>query len=147
MKPQRLEVVQVAVADVAARLVASQISRASPVSRYFSAVLTTPPRVGGPERAVALGENAFGALQVVADETDLASVDGEAVERMGHRCVRHYAQGAGFASIKMAARRHGRSLLLTQAWLVPRWTTQSPAFSRTSPSSITIHISPEMTTR
>lgn len=53
----------------------------------------------------------------------------------------------GLASIRTAAITQGSVPRLTQACLVARWTMQSPGRSGTSPSSITIAISPLMTTR
>ena len=52
----------------------------------------------------------------------------------------------GLASINTKAIRHSSSVRLLQAWLVPRWIRQSPAFSNTSPSSMTAYISPDRIT-
>ncbi len=57
------------------------------------------------------------------------------------------AQIAGWASTRMAAITQGALLRLTQACFVPRCTMQSPAWSRISPSSMSMCISPDMTTR
>ena len=46
-------------------------------------------------------------------------------------------QYVGFALTRMNATKHGVSLRLLHAWLVPRWTKVSPARSNVSPSSIT----------
>src|SRR5690606_5853986 len=44
-------------------------------------------RIGSPKAAVALGENAFWALQIFTDKADLRLVDGEAVNRvLRHSC-------------------------------------------------------------
>jgi len=53
---------------------------------------------------------------------------------------------AGYVALtRMKATRQGRSLRLLHAWLVARWTRQSPASSRVSPSSMRAQISPEST--
>ena len=52
----------------------------------------------------------------------------------------------GFAPISAKAMTQGTVPVLTQSWMVPRWTITSPAFSRTVPVSITMSISPEITT-
>jgi hypothetical protein len=43
----------------------------------------------------------------------------------------------GLALTRMNAIKHGVSLRLLQAWLVPRWTKVSPARNNASPSSMT----------
>ena len=43
----------------------------------------------------------------------------------------------GFALTRMNATKHGVSLRLLQAWLVPRWTKVSPTRNSVSPSSMT----------
>jgi len=56
------------------------------------------------------------------------------------------ALATGLAPISAKAMTQGSLPLLTQSWMVPRWTMTSPAFRRTGPVSITMSISPEMTT-
>ena len=51
----------------------------------------------------------------------------------------------GLALTRMNATKHGVSLRLLQAWLVPRWTRASPARNNVSPSSMTAKISPDST--
>src|SRR5690606_26640237 len=53
-----------------------------------------------------------------------------------------YGFETGTASIKTKPTMQGLSLLLLHEWLVPRWTSTSPAVMRTSPSSMTAQISP-----
>jgi hypothetical protein len=52
------------------------------------------------------------------------------------RRAREHGQ-TGLALTRMNATKHGLSLRLLQAWLVPRWTRVSPARNNVSPSSMT----------
>src|SRR5262245_8185651 len=55
------------------------------------------------------------------------------------------SSGSNSPSISTKATTHGALERLLQAWLVPHWTTTSPAFSNTSSLSSTMVISPEST--
>jgi len=50
-----------------------------------------------------------------------------------------------FAPIRTNAIRHGASVRTLHAWFVPRWTSTSPCFISTSPSSMTAQTSPART--
>ena len=57
-------------------------------------------RIGGPERAVALGQDALGTLQVLADIADLRAVHREAVKGigLGHRSNTRLMEGKAIST-------------------------------------------------
>jgi len=76
-------------------------------------------------------------------ETELSGNQSKVV--MDRRDNHHYqpVDDPPSVAIKIKATKHGSVPRLTQLWKVALWTTMSPAFKSTSPSSSCIHISPE----